>query len=71
MDEVLPMGLCFAAFAFIAIQCVTIVRIAAELLPDAPLWQAVAAIGWIAAFMPWALRSAFIYLTPRADAKPG
>jgi uncharacterized protein involved in response to NO len=60
-----------AAFAFTAIQCVTIVRIGAELLPDAPLWQAIAAIGWIAAFMPWVLRSVYIYLTPRVDAKPG
>lgn len=60
-----------AGFAFIVIQAVTVLRLAAELLPDAPLWQAVAAAGWIAAFLPWVLRSSFIYLTPRADRKPG
>ncbi len=60
-----------AAFAFITIQFVALLRVIAELLPDSPLWQAVAAIGWIVAFLPWALRSAFIYLTPRIDSKPG
>jgi uncharacterized protein involved in response to NO len=60
-----------AAFAFITIQLVAVLRVVAELLPDAPRWQAVAAIGWIIAFLPWALRSAFIYLTPRIDSKPG
>ena len=60
-----------AAFAFIAIQCVTGLRIAAELLPDAPAWQAFGAVGWLIAFLPWALRSGYIYLTPRADRKPG
>ena len=27
--------------------------------------------GWLAAFLPWVVRSAWIYLTPRADGKPG
>jgi uncharacterized protein involved in response to NO len=26
---------------------------------------------WLLAFLPWALRSAWIYLTPRADGQPG
>ena len=60
-----------AAFAFVAIQCVTLLRIAAELVPDAPAWQAAAATGWLLAFAPWALRSARIYLTARADGKAG
>jgi uncharacterized protein involved in response to NO len=60
-----------AAFAFILIQWVAATRIAAELLPDGPLWQAVAATGWLAAFLPWVLRSAWIYITPRADGRPG
>ena len=46
-------------------------RIVAELVPDALAWQAVAAIGWLLAFLPWVLRSTWIYLTPRADGKPG
>ena len=60
-----------AGFAFVAIQCVAVLRIAADVLPDAPLWQAMAAAGWLVAFAPWALNSARIYLTPRADGKPG
>jgi uncharacterized protein involved in response to NO len=59
-----------AGFAFIAIQCVAALRIAAELLPGAPL-QVLAAFGWLVAFVPWALRSARIYLAPRADGKAG
>jgi uncharacterized protein involved in response to NO len=60
-----------ATFAFVAIQCVCLVRIAAELVPDPMAWQAVAAAGWLLAFLPWVLRSGWIYLTPRADGKPG
>ena len=60
-----------AGFAFVAIQCVAVLRIAADVLPDAPVWQALAAAGWLVAFAPWALRSARIYLTPRADGKAG
>lgn len=60
-----------AAFAFVLIQVVAAVRVAAEVLPDAPLWQALAAAGWVIAFLPWVLRSAWIYLTPRSDGRPG
>lgn len=60
-----------AGFAFVAIQCVAILRVTAELVPDAPAWQALAACGWLVAFAPWALRSARIYLTPRTDGKAG
>jgi uncharacterized protein involved in response to NO len=60
-----------AAFAFAVIQGVALARIAAEVLPDGPAWQAVAALGWLVAFAPWALRSAWIYLTPRADGRAG
>jgi len=60
-----------AGFAFCIIQSVAVLRIFAEVMTDAPLWQAVAALGWIVAFLPWVLRSSFIYLTPRIDAKPG
>ena len=34
-------------------------------------WLVIAAWGWLLAFAPWVLRSAWIYLTPRVDGKPG
>lgn len=58
-------------FAFIAIQCVTLLRIVAELQLDAMAWQVFAALGWLLAFLPWVLRSLYIYTTPRADSRPG
>jgi uncharacterized protein involved in response to NO len=60
-----------AAAAFVLLQLAAVTRIAAELAPDALRWQAVAAIGWLVAFLPWVLRSGWIYLTPRADGQPG
>ena len=60
-----------AAVAFWLIQAVAVVRILAEVLPDGPMWQAVAGAGWLLAFLPWVLRSGWIYLTPRADGRPG
>ena len=60
-----------AGFAFIAIQLVAVLRIAAELHADAMACQVAAAAGWLLAFLPWVLRSVFIYTTPRADSKPG
>jgi uncharacterized protein involved in response to NO len=60
-----------ALAAFIAIQLVALTRVVAELVPDAAAWQAAAALGWIIAFLPWVLRSGYIYLTPRADNRPG
>jgi uncharacterized protein involved in response to NO len=60
-----------AWFAFIAIQIVAAMRVAAETLPDAAAWQALAAVGWLVAFAPWVARIGRIYLVPRADGKPG
>ncbi len=60
-----------AGTAFVIVQLVAVTRIVAELMPDALGWQAVAALGWLAAFLPWVLRSGWIYLTPRADGQPG
>lgn len=60
-----------AAIAFVLVQTVAALRVAAELLPDAPAWQAIAGIGWLIAFLPWVVRSAWIYFTPRADGKSG
>jgi uncharacterized protein involved in response to NO len=60
-----------AATAFVIVQLVTVTRVIAELVPDALAWQAAAAIGWLLAFVPWVLRSGWIYLTPRTDGQPG
>ena len=60
-----------AAFAFVAVQLVAVTRVVAELVPDALAWQAVAGVGWLVAFLPWVLRSGWIYLTPRADGQAG
>lgn len=60
-----------AWFTFVAIQVVTVARIAAERLPDRHAWFAAAALGWLVAFTPWVARLDRIYLSPRADRKPG
>jgi len=60
-----------AWFAFVAIQVVAVMRVVAEFVPDAYAWHAAAAIGWLLALLPWVTRLGWIYLTPRADAKPG
>jgi uncharacterized protein involved in response to NO len=60
-----------AWFTFIALQVVTITRIAGELTPDPYAWFAAAAIGWLIAFAPWVVRLGAIYLAPRVDHKPG
>ena len=60
-----------AWFAFVVIQLVAIVRIVAELAPDPMACMAIAAVGWLVAFTPWVLRIGRIYLSPRADGKPG
>ena len=60
-----------AAFAFAVVQLTAVTRVIAEIMPDVLAWQAIAALGWLIAFMPWATRSAWIYLTPRRDGKEG
>ena len=60
-----------AAFAFIAVQITALVRTGAELAPDFLAWQGAAGLLWLLAFLPWVLRSLWIYLTPRADGKAG
>jgi len=60
-----------AWFAFVAVQVVAVMRVAAELVPDAYAWHVAAAIGWLVAFLPWVARLGRIYLSPRADGKPG
>ena len=58
-------------FAFAALQLVAVVRIGSEVVADALAWNAVAAAGWLLAFLPWVLRSTAIYLRPRVDGRPG
>jgi len=58
-----------AAFAFIVIQITALVRIGAELATDILAWHSAAGLLWLLAFLPWVLRSVWIYLTPRADGK--
>lgn len=60
-----------AAFAFAVVQLVAVTRVVSELVSDGLGWQAAAAVGWIVAFLPWVLRSAWIYLSPRVDGHPG
>jgi len=62
-------GLAWLAFA--GIQVVAAMRIAAELMPDVLLWQALSAIGWLVVLAPWVARIGRIYLSPRIDGKPG
>jgi uncharacterized protein involved in response to NO len=56
---------------FVLLQAVVLLRVWAELARDSYLWLIVAACGWLVAFLPWVGRSAWIYLTPRADGRPG
>ncbi len=60
-----------AWFAFVTIQLVALVRIVGDLAHDSFAWFAIAAIGWLVALGPWVVRLGRIYLTPRADRKPG
>lgn len=56
---------------FWLLQGVVLLRLAAEILPNAPLWLALAGLSWLLAFLPWVIRSAWILTTPRVDGAPG
>ena len=60
-----------AWFAFAALQIVAVMRVVAEVAPDALFWQVASAIGWLLALLPWVTRIGRIYLSPRADGRPG
>lgn len=60
-----------AGFAFVVVQLAAMLRIGADLSSDPQGWHAIAGLAWLLAFLPWVLRSAWIYLTPRADGQPG
>lgn len=62
-------------WAFVGVLATAVVRAAADLwfVPPAPrLWLSVlAAVLWLAVFVPWAARYVPLYLRPRADGRPG
>ncbi|ULQ47784.1 NnrS family protein [Flagellatimonas centrodinii] len=59
-----------ATFAFVSIQGVALLRIAAEFHAGYAM-QALAGLGWVLALAPWAVWAGRTYLAPRADGKPG
>ena len=56
---------------FILLQGVVLIRLFAELAENMALWLVIAAFAWIIAFLPWVIRSIWIFTTPRIDGKPG
>lgn len=60
-----------AWFAFLALQAVAVMRVMSELLPGAPWLHALTALAWLVALAPWVARIGHIYLSPRADGRPG
>jgi uncharacterized protein involved in response to NO len=52
------------------LQGVALLRILAEFGGDVFLWLALAAWGWLLAFLLWVLRSTCIFLSPQLDGKP-
>lgn len=58
---------------FVGIQCVALLRIAADLLPAhwSPWLHIAAALGWLGCFAPWVRRYLPAYWRPRADGRPG
>nr|WP_233843902.1 NnrS family protein [Dyella sp. 2HG41-7] len=56
---------------FVLLQIVVVLRVRAEFGAHQLTWLLIAACGWLVAFLPWVLRSLWIYLMPRADGKPG
>jgi uncharacterized protein involved in response to NO len=59
------------ALAFIGMQVVAVMRVVSELTPDPAPWFLAAGLAWVAVFLPWVLRSLWIYATPRADGRAG
>jgi uncharacterized protein involved in response to NO len=60
-----------AAIAFAGMQVVAVLRVGAEFAPDPARWFVIAGLGWLGVFAPWVARSLWIYVTPRADGRPG
>ena len=60
-----------ALYAFVAINVTAVLRIAADIAPDTLGWQAASAVAWLLALAPWIANIGRIYLSPRADGRPG
>lgn len=60
-----------AGVAFVGMHLVAALRVFGELMPDPSAWWRASALAWLLAFLPWVLRSAWVYLTPRLDGRPG
>lgn len=60
-----------AWFAFLSLQAVAVMRVMAELVPGGMLLQWLSAAAWLIALAPWVTRIGTIYLSPRADGRPG
>jgi uncharacterized protein involved in response to NO len=60
-----------AWFAFVVIQCAAVLRIGAEVVHDPGAWQALAALAWVLALLPWAVRIGRIVSVPRIDGGSG
>lgn len=57
---------------FWMLQAAVIVRLLVDAWPAAGPWLTPLAIAlWCAAFLPWVVRNLHIYLSPRADGRPG
>src|SRR5690606_19312023 len=48
-------------FAFVLVQLAAVLRVASEVVDDSWAWHTLAALAWIAAFLPWVLRNAGIW----------
>ena len=59
------------ALAFIGMQGVAVLRVFSELAANPAPWFLAAGVAWVAVFLPWVVRSLWIYATPRADGRPG
>ena len=60
-----------AAFAFAGMHLVALMRVGADLMPNPLVWWQASALAWLLVFLPWVLRSVWIYTMPRVDGKPG
>jgi uncharacterized protein involved in response to NO len=60
-----------ALFAFVGMQIFAVLRVVGERVPSPMDGYRAAALGGLLVFLPWVLRSLWIYLRLRADGKPG
>ncbi len=60
-----------SSLTFILLQGVVLIRLYAELAQNMAFWLVIAAFAWLVAFLPWVVRSIWIFTTPRIDGKPG